>query len=91
MVDESTKFGAGIEALKPSGSLAEEQAAQVEALRQELETLKASVASITATARGLASTSANAMAAEAEEYLKRNVFASVSVAAFIGFLWGRTR
>lgn len=91
MVDESTRFGAGIETLKPSGSLAEEQAAQVEALMQELETLKTSVASITITARGLASTSANAMAAEAEGYLKRNVFASVGIAAFIGYLWGRTR
>jgi ElaB/YqjD/DUF883 family membrane-anchored ribosome-binding protein len=91
MIDESTRFGAGVETLKPAGSPAEEQAAQVEALRAELETLKASAASITATERGLASTSANTMAAEAEEYLKRNVFASVGIAAFIGYLWGRTR
>lgn len=91
MADESTTFGAGVESLQMPASPVDEQAAQVEALRAELETLKASVASITATARGLARTSATAMAVDAEEYLQRNVFASVGIAAFVGYLWGRTR
>lgn len=91
MADESTKFGAGVEALQTPAGPVDDQAAQVQALRAELETLKASVASVTATARELARTSATGMAVDAEEYLQRNVFASVGIAAFVGYLWGRTR
>lgn len=92
MVDESTNFGAGVEALRTAGSgSGADQAAQVEALRAELERLKESVGAVTATARGLATTSADAFVTDAEAYLRRNVFASVGIAAFIGYLWGRTR
>lgn len=92
MADENMRFGAGVDAMGPSASRpADEQAAQLDALKAELETLKLSVASITATARGLAATSANAMIDDAEEHLKRNVFASVGIAALIGYLWGRAR
>jgi ElaB/YqjD/DUF883 family membrane-anchored ribosome-binding protein len=108
MVDESTKFGAGVEALRPSNagkpasssqngndtasnSLAGDQAAQLEALRAEIASLKESVSSLASAAKTVASTSFNNMAAEAEVVLKRNVFASVGIAAFIGYVWGRTR
>lgn len=93
IVDESSRFGAGIEALKRAGSPGEqqEQVDQLEALRAELDTLKESVASMTATARGLAKTSANAMAIEVENYLQRNIFAAVGIAWFVGYLWGRSR
>ena len=91
MVDESTKFGVDIEALKRAGSPGDHQVDQLEALRAELDILKESVASITATARGLAKTSANAMAIDVENYLQRNIFASVGIAWFVGYLWGRSR
>jgi len=90
MVGENTKFGVDIEALKRAGSPGDHQVDQLAALRAELDTLNESVASVTATARGLAKTSANVMAIDVEDYLKR-IFASVGIAWFVGYLWGRSR
>ena len=76
----------------PSGwrqAAADDQAAQIGALKSELESLKESVAAISATARSLASTSVNVAAADIEDVLKRNVFASLGTAAFISYVWGR--
>ena len=67
------------------------QADQIDTLKSELETLKTSVATVTAQARHLAGTSVSVAVADAEEVLKRNVFASVAIAAAVGYLWGRTR
>lgn len=68
-----------------------EQTAQIDALKAELETLKTSVAAVTSQAKTLAGTSVNVAVADAEEILKRSVFASVAIAAVVGYLWGRTR
>jgi ElaB/YqjD/DUF883 family membrane-anchored ribosome-binding protein len=64
---------------------------QLEALKVELENIKQSVAKIAATARGVATEKVDVTVADVEEALRKNVFASVGVAALIGYLWGRTR
>ncbi|UVC10510.1 hypothetical protein IHQ71_07915 [Rhizobium sp. TH2] len=64
---------------------------QLKALKAELENLKHSVATIATTARGVASEKVDVTVADVEEALKRNVFASVGIAALVGYLWGRTR
>lgn len=64
---------------------------QLKALKVELENLKHSVATIATTARGVATEKVDVTVADVEEALKRNVFASVGIAAFVGYLWGRTR
>jgi ElaB/YqjD/DUF883 family membrane-anchored ribosome-binding protein len=92
MLDDSVNFsaGSGPRNTTANGST-DDQAAQMEALKTEIAALKETVTSLASTARGLASTSFNAMAADAEEVLKRKVFVSVGVAAFVGYLWGRSR
>jgi len=69
----------------------DEQAAQITALKVELESLSKSVTAIASTAKDLAAGSFDAAVADAEQMLKRNVFAAVGIAALIGYLWGRTR
>jgi ElaB/YqjD/DUF883 family membrane-anchored ribosome-binding protein len=69
----------------------EDQAAQIAALKAEIESLSKSVNTIATTAKGLAVTSIDAAVDDAEQMLKRNVFAAVGTAAFLGYLWGRTR
>jgi len=64
---------------------------QLKALKAELENLKHSVATIATTARGVATEKVDLTVADVEEALKRNVFASVGIAALVGYLWGRTR
>lgn len=64
---------------------------QLKALKAELENLKRSVATIATTARGVATEKVDVTVADVEEALKRNVFASVGIAALVGYLWGRTR
>jgi ElaB/YqjD/DUF883 family membrane-anchored ribosome-binding protein len=64
---------------------------QLEALKTELEQLKQSVATIATTARGVASEKVDVTIADLEEALKRNVFASIGIAALVGYVWGRTR
>jgi ElaB/YqjD/DUF883 family membrane-anchored ribosome-binding protein len=71
-----------------SDSMADDQ---LEALKVELENIKQSVAKIAATARGVATEKVDVTIADVEEALRKNVFASVGVAALIGYLWGRTR
>lgn len=74
-----------------SGAGTAEQVQQVEVLREELTRLKESVAAIASTVSELAAGSVEKTAADIEETLKSNVFVSVSVAALIGYVWGRTR
>lgn len=69
----------------------DDQAAQIKALKAEIESLKEAVAAVASTAKTLVGTSANVAMDDVEEILKRNVFASVGIAAFIGYLWGRIR
>jgi ElaB/YqjD/DUF883 family membrane-anchored ribosome-binding protein len=76
-------------ALKREGPNAADD--QLQTLKSELENLKQSVAAIASMARGAASEKVDVTVADVEETLKRNVFASVGIAAFIGYLWGRTR
>jgi hypothetical protein len=64
---------------------------QLQALRTELEHIKQSVATIATTATGLASEKVDVTMADLEEALKRNVFASIGIAALVGYVWGRTR
>jgi ElaB/YqjD/DUF883 family membrane-anchored ribosome-binding protein len=64
---------------------------QLQALKFELEKLKQSVATIAATARGVASEKVDVTIDDVEEALKKNVFASVGIAALVGYFWGRTR
>jgi hypothetical protein len=64
---------------------------QLKALKTELENLKHSVATIATTARGVATEKVDLTVADVEEALKRNVFASLGIAALVGYLWGRTR
>ena len=64
---------------------------QLKALKAELENLKHSVATIATTARGVATEKVDLTVADVEEALKRNVFASLGIAALVGYLWGRTR
>lgn len=64
---------------------------QLKALKAELENLKHSLATIATTARGVATEKVDVTVADVEEALKRNVFASVGIAALVGYLWGRTR
>jgi ElaB/YqjD/DUF883 family membrane-anchored ribosome-binding protein len=64
---------------------------QLKALKAELENLKHSVATIATTARGVAIEKVDVTVADVEESLRRNVFASVGIAALVGYLWGRTR
>lgn len=64
---------------------------QLQALKSELETLKKAVSSIATTARGLAAEKVDVTIADVEGALKTNVFASVGIAALVGYLWGRTR
>jgi len=64
---------------------------ELQALIAELENLKQSVATIAMRARGAATEKLDVTIADTEELLKRNVFASVGIAAFVGYLWGRTR
>lgn len=64
---------------------------QLQALKSELEGLKQSVALIATTARGLAAEKVDVTIADVEGALTRNVFVSVGIAAFVGYLWGRTR
>lgn len=80
--------GHGSELKRESNSGADDQ---LEALKSELENLKRSVATIATTAKGLASERVDVTISDVEEVLKRNVFSSVAVAAFLGYLWGRTR
>lgn len=79
------------EPLKSETSFGDEQSAQLAALKAEIETLKESISVIASTARDLAGTSVDVAFNDAEEILKRNVFASVGIAALIGYLWGRTK
>lgn len=76
-------------ALKRDNTTAADE--QLKALKAELKSLKHSVAMITTTARGVATKKVDMTVADIEEGLKRNVFASVGIAALVGYLWGRTR
>lgn len=69
----------------------DDQAAQIAALKTEIESLTKSVSSIASTAKDLAATSFDTAVNDAEQLLKRNVFASVGIAALLGYLWGRRR
>lgn len=64
---------------------------QLQSLKAELEKLRQSVAAIAAAARGVATEKMDVTITDVEEALKRNVFASVGIAALIGYVWGRTR
>lgn len=64
---------------------------QLQALASELETLKQSVMKIAQTARAAATDQVDVTIADIEKTLTRNVFASVGIAALIGYLWGRSR
>ena len=79
------------EPLMTESAAMEDRADQIKALKVELESLKESVAAISSTAKSLVGTGANLAMDDAEEILKRNVFASVGIAAFIGYLWGKVR
>jgi len=79
------------EPLRNDPSMGDEQSAQLAALKREIETLKESISVIASTAKSLAGTSFDSTVNDTEEILKRNVFASVGIAAVIGYLWGRTR
>lgn len=68
-----------------------DHAAQLELVRAEIENLRQSVATIAATAKSLAAEGVEVTVADLEETLKRNVFLSVGIAAFVGYVWGRTR
>jgi len=95
MADESipTKPPLVSENGEPLGSEAafEDHAAQIEALRAELESLRQSVTSMTVSAKSVVGMGANVAIDDVEEILKRNVFASVGIAAFFGYLWGKIR
>lgn len=64
---------------------------QLKALRTELENLRQSVATIVTTGRRMATEKVDVTVTDLEETFKRNVFASIGIAAFVGYLWGRTR
>jgi ElaB/YqjD/DUF883 family membrane-anchored ribosome-binding protein len=96
MADESNLAGPPLvtqngDPLRTGSLSTEDQAAQIEALKTELESLKQSISAVASTAKNLVGTSTNAALEDAEEILKRNVFASVGIAAFIGYLWGKIR
>lgn len=76
-------------ALRQTGSNEAED--QLQALKSELEKLRQSVASISATARGMVTEKVDVTIADVEETLKRNVFASVGIAALLGYLWSKIR
>lgn len=69
----------------------ESQAAQIEALKAELESLRQSVAAMTSQARNVAGMGVHVAVDDVEGMLKRNVFASVGIAALIGYVWGKIR
>jgi hypothetical protein len=90
MPDDREETGGSAVASDPAAAAAQ-HAAQIEALKVDVEDLTQSLARIAGTAKGLASDQYAATVAELEETLKRNVFVSVGIAAFAGYLWGRTR
>ena len=79
------------EPLQNGPSIGDEQSAQLATLRADIETLKESISVIASTAKNLASASVEDALSDAQDVLKRNVFASVGIAALMGYLWGRTR
>jgi ElaB/YqjD/DUF883 family membrane-anchored ribosome-binding protein len=69
----------------------DDQAAQLKAMKADLENLRQTVTAIASSARHVAAARVEYTVADIEETLKRNVFLSVGLAAAIGYVWGRTR
>jgi prefoldin subunit 5 len=67
-----------------------DQKEQIAALKSEIERLRDSIQQIASGTTQIASAEFKELSAMAEEKLKQNVFVSVGVAAFIGYLWGRS-
>jgi ElaB/YqjD/DUF883 family membrane-anchored ribosome-binding protein len=88
ILNRRTLVSATGEPLKSNPSTTE-QSAQIAALKAEIGSLKESISVIATTTRSLAGTGVDVAVNDAEEILKRNVFASVGIAALIGYLWGR--
>lgn len=74
-----------------TGKKTRSHAAQLFALEAELKALKASVQAYAPPEPVSAGAAFEAMAGEVEQLLRRDVFASVTVAAVVGYLWGRLR
>jgi ElaB/YqjD/DUF883 family membrane-anchored ribosome-binding protein len=64
---------------------------EIAALRAEIDRLRGSIHEIASGSKRLVSAEVTEFRAIAEDKLKQNVFLSVGVAAFVGYLWGRTR
>lgn len=67
---------------------AEEVSAEVEALRQDLQNLSNTVSRMTHRQINRATDSATATAHQAEEAVRRNPIAAISIAVGLGFLFG---
>ena len=64
---------------------------ELEALRAEIDRLRASIHEIASGSKRIATAEWDELKAAAEMKLTQNVFLSVGVAALAGYLWGRTR
>ena len=66
----------------------EELAAQIDAIRTDMQNLTSTVSRIANTQMGRAQDKAKETAQEAEEAIKRNPLQAVAIAAGLGFLFG---
>ena len=66
------------------------QQEQLAALKLEMDRLRESLQQIASGTSQIASAEFRELTAAAEEKLKQNVFISVGVAAFLGYVWGRS-
>lgn len=76
---------------RATGEFAPDSDQEIAALRAETDRLRGSIHEIASGSKRLVSAEFAEFSAAAEDKLKQNVFLSVGVAAFVGYLWGRTR
>ena len=99
MVNENDDIGSVIERASVSAGAAKNErepwssdhARQIEELRSAVADLKHSVSRISGTRTVSASEAFDDAVREVEKTLVQNVFASVGIAAFVGYVWGSFR
>jgi ElaB/YqjD/DUF883 family membrane-anchored ribosome-binding protein len=64
---------------------------QIEDLQAEVKRLQSSIQGIAASSSKIVSREVDDAVSDIESKLKENVFLSIGVAAFVGFVWGKIR